>query len=155
MTSSMPHHDAASQALQRTRPLLPIGLAALLLAFQARAEWYAVGHEGATTTIRIEEHGKSSKVPVRKLNLKVTALVLRHDTENVDRYWVEATLAEQRDSGDGYLLAFGDVVLSEIRTRGNKWAIGFTSLHDARRCFRHLRKLHRLDSERARDATKA
>jgi len=136
------------------RHAIPI-VAFLAVALQARAEWYAVGYEGATTTIRIDERGKSAKVPVRKLDLQVTALVLRRDTESADRYWVEATLAKPRDSGDGYLLAFGDVVLGEIYTRGNKWAIGFTSLDYARRCFQHLRELHQLDSEHARDATKA
>ena len=133
---------------------IPI-VACLSLALQASGDWYAVGREGATTTIRITEHGKSLDVPARKLALRVTALVLRRDTESADRYWVEATLAEQRDSGDGYLLAFGDVVLGTIYTRGNKWAIGFTSLDNGRRCFQHLRELHRLDSDHARDATKA
>lgn len=129
-------------------------VAFLGLALQASGEWYEVGRERATITVRVTEPDKSFDVPVRKLDLRVTAIILRRDTEDATHYWIEATLKEQRDSGDGYLLAFDDVVLRTIYTRGNKWAIGFSSLHDARRCFQHLRKLHRLDSDHARDATK-
>lgn len=117
------------------------------------AEWYAIQGK-PTTTIRVKEHGKSAEIPVRKLDLRVTALVLRRDTERAGYYWLEATLPEQRDSGAGYLLAFDDVVLGDIKTRGDKWAIGFDSLDLARRCFQHLRALHKLDEALARDATK-
>ena len=131
-----------------------IALLALALPSVTLAEWYAIRGEPATT-LHIQENGKSIQVPVRKLDLRVTDLVLRPDTEDAKRYWVEATLVQWRDSGGGYLLAFGDVVLGDIYTRGNKWAIGFTSLDEARRCFQHLRKLHKLDAGHARDATKA
>lgn len=120
------------------------------------AEWYSIRGTGKPAkTIRGEAHGKTFELPLYKLDLQATALVLRRDTERADYYWLETTLTEQRDSGDGYFLAFGDVVLGEIYTRGNKWAIGFTSIDDARRCFRHLRELHRLDADHARDTTKA
>ena len=131
-------------------------IAFLALAFPSitLADWYAI-YGAPTTMIRIQEHGKSIELPVRKLDLRVTALVLRPDTEDPKHYWLEATLSEQRDSGDGYLLAFGDAVLGDIKTRGDKWAIGFDSLELAWRCFQHLRKLHKLDEAHARDATKA
>jgi hypothetical protein len=87
--------------------------------------------------------------------LQVTELVLRRDTERADYYWLEATLTEQRDSGDGYLLMLDDVILGTIYTRGNKWAVGFTSLDLARRCFQHLRELHKLTPKRVHDTTKA
>jgi hypothetical protein len=94
-------------------------------------------------------------VPLYKLDLQVTELVLRRDTERAGYYWLEATLTEWRDSGGGYLLMLDDVVLHEIYTRGDKWAVGFESLAVARRFLEHLRKLHNLKPERVRDATKA
>jgi hypothetical protein len=132
---------------------LAIAFLAFALPTGARAEWYAIRGK-PTTTLRLQAEGKVVEVPVRKIDLPATALVLRRDTEDAKRYWVEITLTEPRDSGDGYLLAFGDVVLSEIYTRANRWAIGFTSLEQARRCFAHLRKLHQFDSEHAKDRTK-
>jgi hypothetical protein len=131
-----------------------IALIALTLPSVAFAEWYSIRGE-PTTTIRIQDKGKSIQVPVRKFDPRVADLILRPDTEDAKRYWVEVTLVQWLDSGSGYLLAFGDVVLGAIYTRGNKWAIGFTSLNEARRCFLHLRKLHQLNSDHARDATKA
>jgi hypothetical protein len=130
-----------------------IALLALALPSVSLAEWYAIRGE-PTTTLRIQDNGKSIQVPVRKFDPRVTDLILRPDSEDAKRYWVEVTLVQWLDSGDGYLLAFGDVVLGEIYTRGDKWAIGFTSLDKARRCFQHLSKLHKLDADHARDTTK-
>jgi hypothetical protein len=127
----------------------------LVLAFHARAEWYAIGRNDAKQTETIEGGELVSRLPVRKIDLHVTALILRKDTEDAGRFWLEATLQTQRGSGDGYLLVLGDVVLGEIKTRGDKWAIGFDSIELARRCFQHLRELHKLDEAHARDATKA
>ena len=118
-----------------------------------RGEWYAIGRHGSKTSEKIEGGELVSRVPVRKIDLQVTALVLRKDTEDTGRYWLEATLLTQRDSGDGYLLAFDDIILAEIKTRGDKWAVSFDSLELARRCFQHLRKLHKLDKTQAQDAT--
>ena len=121
----------------------------------ADAEWYAIGRGGAKTTQKVEGGELIVRAPVKKIDLPVTAVILRKDTDDAGRFWLEATLLTQRDSGDGYILAFEDVVLSEIKTRGDKWAIGFDSLELARRGFRHLRELHKLEKAQARDTTNA
>ena len=119
------------------------------------AEWYSGRGSGLPDkTFPIEVDGKTQQMPLYKLDLKVTELVLRRDTERADYYWLETTLAEFRDSGSGYLLILDDVVLHEIYTRGNKWAVGFESLDLARRFLEHLQKLHRLPPPQVRDATK-
>jgi hypothetical protein len=127
----------------------------LVVAVTANAEWYAIGRGDAKPTEKVEGEKLVHRVPVRKIDLHVIAIILRKDTDDAGRFWLEATLQTQRDSGDGYLLAFDDVVLGEIKTRGDKWAIGFDSLQLARRCFQHLRGLHKLDQAHARDTTKA
>ena len=99
-------------------------------------------------------NGESHQLSLYKVNLQVTDLVLRRDSERADYYWLEATLTEFRDS-DVYLLMLDDLMLGQIYTRGNKWAVGFESRDLGRRCLEHLRKLHKLKPEHVRDATKA
>ncbi len=57
-------------------------------------EWYRIQSD-SPTTIRIHADGQSLKVPVRKVQLPVSALVLRRDTERSDWCWVEVTLPDQ------------------------------------------------------------
>lgn len=138
------------------RRLLPaIAVATLGLSGTVAAEWYSFRGSGRPDmTFPIEADGKTNQIPLYKFDLQVTELVLRQDTDCADYYWLEATLTQWCDSGDGYLLILDDLTLGEIYTRGNKWAIGFESLDLGRRCIEHLRKLHNLKPEQVRDATK-
>lgn len=136
-----------------------ITFAMLSLPSISAAKWYRIQGE-SSTFIRIHADGQSMRIPVREVDLLVSALVLRHDTERPDWYWIEVTLPETRDS-DGHLLVIDDRAVGQvwdvggIYTRGDKWAVGFTSLRQARRCFYYLRTFHHLDAKHAHDATKA
>jgi hypothetical protein len=137
------------------RFLTTLAVLTIALPSIATAEWFTVYGTGKPAKIiRGEHRGKPFSVGVYKVDLQATELVLRRDTERADYYWVEATLTRQRDSGDGYMLLLDGIETGTIYTRGPKWAVGFDSINDARRCFAHLRKLHRLDTGHARDATK-
>jgi hypothetical protein len=135
-----------------------IALVAFGLTVPSAAEWYFI-QGNSPTSIRLQVDGRSTRVSVRKVDLPVSALILRTDTERADWYWLEVSLPDTRDS-DAHMLvidgrAVGEVYTAgQVYTRGNKWAIGFISLEQARRSFNYLRKLHRLDAQHARDATK-
>jgi hypothetical protein len=129
-------------------------MACVLLSLPSVSEagWYSMQGE-SPTKIRVEVESKAMQLPVRKIDLPVTALGLRRDTERPDYYWVEVALPETRDS-DRHLLVIAGRSVGQVFTRANKWAIGFSSLAQARRCFDYLQKFHQLDPKHARDATK-
>ena len=135
-----------------------IALVVFGLTVTCPAKWYFI-QRSSPKSIRLQVDNKTMQVPVRKVDLPVSALILRTDTERADCYWLEVTLPDTRDS-DAHMLvidgrAVGEVYTAgQVYTRGNKWAIGFISLEQARRSFNYLRKLHRLDAQHARDATK-
>ncbi len=138
------------------RRLLP-AIAVIVLGYPgiSAAEWLTGRGSGKPAkTITVEVDGKPHQLQFYKFDLQVTDLVLRRDTEKSDYYWLEATLTEYRDS-DLYSLMLDDLMLGQIYTRGNKWAVGFESLDLGRRCLEHLRTLHNLKPEHVRDATKA
>jgi hypothetical protein len=121
LCNSLPTHPShrVGMVLFLRRPMSrvfsTIALLALALPSFSLGEWYSIRGE-PTTTIRIQDNGKSIRVPVRKFDPGVTDLILRPDAEDAKRYWVEVTLVQWLDSGSGYFLAFGDVVLGEIYT---------------------------------------
>ena len=121
------------------------------------AQWYSFVDGGPRKAIRVEFDSKSSlTLQLAKIKLPVTALVLRRDTERADYFWLEAHLPETEViDPDSYLLVINGRSVGQIFYRGHKWAIGFSSLEQARRCLQYLRKYHHLDSEHVRDATKA
>lgn len=126
----------------------------LALAFQASGEWYAIDRTKGTGTEKIEDGHLVVRVPIRVLDLKVVAVILRETNDYLGKYVIEATLDKQRDSGNGYYLAFGQTVIHDIKTRGDKWAMGFDSLELARECLNYLQKHHKLDPSHVRDTTK-
>lgn len=144
-------------------PLWPMTLRLTLFALGsvglqsiATAEWIALyGHEPEpSTTIRVAfDGGKILQIPLRRFDLRATALVLRRDTERADYFWLEVEMPQTIDS-DGYLLVIHGHFVGQIYTRGNKWAIGFDSIEKARCCLEYLREFHHLDSQHVRDATK-
>ena len=117
----------------------------------AGAEWYRI-HPHSPRKMRIEMEGQGVQLPLSKIELSVTALGLRPDSEQPNYYWVEVFLPETRDS-DSHLLVINGRNIGQVFTRNSKWAVGFSSLAQARRCFDYLRKFHRLDPKDARDAT--
>jgi hypothetical protein len=142
--------------MHRLRTAIVLGV--LNLPGISAAEWYFCDGE-SPTTIRLHVGEQSMPIAVRKVDLPVSAVVLRRDSERVDWYWLEVTLPETRDS-DGHMLVIDGRAVGQIPepgqvyTRGNRWAIGFISLEQARRCFDYLRNFHRLDAAHAHDATK-
>ena len=133
-------------------PVRTIACVLLGLPSGSHAEWYRI-HGESPKTIRIEIEGQAMQLPLSKIELPVTALDLRRDTERSDYFWVEVSLPATRDS-DSHLLVIDGRNIGQVFTRSNKWAVGFSSLAQARSCFEYLQKFHRLDPKHARDATK-
>ncbi len=118
----------------------------------AVAEWYFIDGD-SPTTVRVEFEGKAMNVPVRKVDLRVEEIVLRRDTERADYFWLEVLLPETMDS-DAHILVIEGRNIGQVFTRTRKWAIGFSSVEEGRRCLQFLRQFHRLDEKHVRDRTK-
>lgn len=133
-----------------------IGFALLSLPSISAAEWYYM-FDGPRKAVRVQfDESPPVQLQLAKIDLPVTALVLRPDTERADYFWLEIHLpkTEAIDS-DGYLLVINGRSAGQILYRGHKWAIGFNSLEKARLCLRYLHKFHNINSKDVSDKTRA
>ena len=93
--------------------------------------------------------------------LKLTQAVLRYDTEDKKKFWLELDFTKWADPGDFYVFRIGDRSYSGFKVRGEgtnerggRWAFGLTDVEVGREMLSKIAKAYNLPAELTMDQTK-
>ncbi len=92
---------------------------------------------------------------------KLTQAVLRYDTEDKEKFWLELDFTKLADPGDFYVFKIGGQSYSGFKVRGEgtnergcRWALGLTDAEAGRELLAKIAAAYDLSTEHTLDQTK-